>query len=198
MINFKMTVRADCAVSACSLLPLSIKALAHWLSPRSWKGLAFGHEFTLPAPTPVASIQNKANFPFHQPCLFISFWVASSQTPAFSNITCGSGLRGVEAAEAQRWSRVSLCPFPQETKPTLPAWSQEPGWDSWAAVGFILTCFSPTQDLGAWFLKHFWRLSRSTLQDTTRAKFQELRETHLLSCFMVKHQCFPTEVRKTY
>ena len=32
----------------------------------------------------------------------------------------------------------------------------------------------------------------------THAKFQELRETHLLSCFMVKHQCFPTEVRKTY
>ena len=125
MINFKMTVRADCAVSACSLLPLSIKALAHWLSPRSWKGLAFGHEFTLPAPTPVASIQNKANFPFHQPCLFISFWVASSQTPAFSNITCGSGLRGVEAAEAQRWSRVSLCPFPQETRPTLPAWTKQ-------------------------------------------------------------------------
>ena len=30
--NFKMTVRADCAVSACSSLPLSIKALAPWLS----------------------------------------------------------------------------------------------------------------------------------------------------------------------
>ena len=30
------------------------------------------------------------------------------------------------------------------------------------------------------------------------AKFKELRETHLLSCFMVKHQCFPTEVRKAY
>ena len=32
----------------------------------------------------------------------------------------------------------------------------------------------------------------------TRAKFQELRKTHLLSCFMVKYQCFPTEIRKTY
>ena len=31
-INFKMTVRADCAVSACSSLPLPIKSLAHWLS----------------------------------------------------------------------------------------------------------------------------------------------------------------------
>ena len=31
MTNFKMTVRADCAVSACSLLPQPIKALAHQL-----------------------------------------------------------------------------------------------------------------------------------------------------------------------
>ena len=31
MTNVKMTVRADCAVSACSPLLLSIKALAHWL-----------------------------------------------------------------------------------------------------------------------------------------------------------------------
>ena len=30
--NFKMTVRADCAVPECSFLPLSIKALSHWLS----------------------------------------------------------------------------------------------------------------------------------------------------------------------
>ena len=32
MTNFKMTVRADSAVSACSSLPLSVKALASWLS----------------------------------------------------------------------------------------------------------------------------------------------------------------------
>ena len=32
MTNFKMTVRADCAVSACNPLPRSIKALAHWLA----------------------------------------------------------------------------------------------------------------------------------------------------------------------
>ena len=32
MTNLGMTVRADCAVSACSPLPLSIKVLAHWLS----------------------------------------------------------------------------------------------------------------------------------------------------------------------
>ena len=33
-----------------------------------------------PQPT-VASICNKANFPFRQSCLFIGFWVASSRTP---------------------------------------------------------------------------------------------------------------------
>ena len=32
MTNLGMTVRADCAVSACSPLPLSIKVLAYWLS----------------------------------------------------------------------------------------------------------------------------------------------------------------------
>ena len=32
MTNFKATVRADCAVSVCSPLPLPLKALAHWLS----------------------------------------------------------------------------------------------------------------------------------------------------------------------
>ena len=34
MTNVKMTVRADCADSECSPLPLPIKALAHWLSVR--------------------------------------------------------------------------------------------------------------------------------------------------------------------
>ena len=37
MTNFKMTVRGECAISACSPLPLSINALAHWLSVEgSW------------------------------------------------------------------------------------------------------------------------------------------------------------------
>ena len=70
MTNFK-TVRADCAVSACSPLPL-----AHWLSVgrvNLWTGPAFLY--------PAASIHSKASFPFHQPCVFISFWVVSSQTP---------------------------------------------------------------------------------------------------------------------
>ena len=35
--NFKMTVRAASAVSACSSLSLSVKALSSWLSP-GWEG----------------------------------------------------------------------------------------------------------------------------------------------------------------
>ena len=77
MTNVKMTVRADCAVSACSPLPASIKALAHWLSVGGvglWTGLC-------PLPRQAAGLWNKANFPSHQPGLFIGFRVASSPTP---------------------------------------------------------------------------------------------------------------------
>ena len=45
---------------------------------RAWP--AFGEKSTLPLPAPVASIQNKANFLFHQCCLFIGFWAASCWT----------------------------------------------------------------------------------------------------------------------
>ena len=38
MTDFKMTVRTDCAVSACSPLPLSIKALASRLLRRGEEG----------------------------------------------------------------------------------------------------------------------------------------------------------------
>ena len=77
MTNFKVTVRADCAVSACSSLPLSIKALAPWLSVGAvglWTGVP---------PPPVASLWNKTNFPSQQLCLFIGFRAASSRTPTF-------------------------------------------------------------------------------------------------------------------
>ena len=79
MTNFKMTVRADCAVSTRSLLHLSIKALAHWLS---WTGgeTGSGQVSTLPPPW-VAGIQNKASFPFYKSSLCTGFWVASSWTP---------------------------------------------------------------------------------------------------------------------
>ena len=73
MTNFKMTVGA---VSSGSPLPPSIKALA---SSRQWGGVSL---WTGVAPcTPIAGSQNKANFPFHQPCLFIGFWAAKSWTP---------------------------------------------------------------------------------------------------------------------
>ena len=62
--NFRMTVRADCTLSACSPLPLSKKALAHWLS-LGWGGGGRPLDRHLPPPL-VASIQN-------QPCLSIGF-----------------------------------------------------------------------------------------------------------------------------
>ena len=53
-----------------------MNSLAYWLSVVGESAL--GQEFTLPV---VASIQNKENFPFHQPCLSNSFRTVSSQTP---------------------------------------------------------------------------------------------------------------------
>ena len=80
MTNFRMTVRADCIVSACGPLPLSIKALAPWSSGRGW-GVGVS-----PPPALVVSLQNKANCPFHQPGLFIDFWAVISQTPLSVNM----------------------------------------------------------------------------------------------------------------
>ena len=65
MTNFRMTIRADCAVSARSPLPQTIKALA---TDGQWGGSDFGQESTLPQ---ASSIQNKANFPFYQFCLIL-------------------------------------------------------------------------------------------------------------------------------
>ena len=55
---------------------------------RSWGELAFGQESTLPLPSsPIASVQNKSNFPFHQACLFVGFGIASNQTPLSLTVT---------------------------------------------------------------------------------------------------------------
>ena len=79
MTNLKMTVRADCTVSACSPLLQPIRALPHWLSVRgSWPFDRCHHP-------PVARIWSTANFPFHQPGLFIGFWAVSSPTLHFRN-----------------------------------------------------------------------------------------------------------------
>ena len=79
MANFKMTVRDNCAISAWNPLLLFIKALAPLVASAGSQPL----DRCMPSPFPVAGadIGNKANFPFHQPGLFIGFWVASSQTP---------------------------------------------------------------------------------------------------------------------
>ena len=50
MTNFKMTIRADCAVSACSPLSPSIKALAHWLSVEGSRPLDKSLPFPFPRP----------------------------------------------------------------------------------------------------------------------------------------------------
>ena len=71
--NFKMTIRADNAVSACNPLPLSINAFAHQFS-RGSQPL----DTNLPSPQ-VAGLQNKANFSLHHPCLLsIVFWATSN------------------------------------------------------------------------------------------------------------------------
>ena len=69
--NFKKTVRADCAVSPSvykSSCPLIVRGQVS-----IWTGVC------LALACWVAGIQNKANFHFHQPGLFIGFWEASSQ-----------------------------------------------------------------------------------------------------------------------
>ena len=79
--NLKMTVRDGHAVSACnSPSPtLSTKALTPCLS---WglEGRSRPLDICPPGWTLllVASIWNKANFPFYQPGLFVGFWTASS------------------------------------------------------------------------------------------------------------------------
>ena len=74
MINFRMTVRPDRAISTCSPLPLPTKALAYRLPVVG--GVGFWSGGCHPSP-----FKNKANFPFHQPCLRIGFGVVSSWTP---------------------------------------------------------------------------------------------------------------------
>ena len=72
--NFKMNVRADCAVSICSPLSLPVKSPTHWLSvadPSLWTSVC-------PHKPPVASTQDKARFPFYKSCLSI-YWLLSGE-----------------------------------------------------------------------------------------------------------------------
>ena len=66
------------AVSAYSPPSTSVyKSSCQWLPVGGSQPL----DWCLLPPFPAASICNKASFPFHQPGLFIGFWMASSQTP---------------------------------------------------------------------------------------------------------------------
>ena len=72
MTNFKMTIRADCAVSTCSPLFVSIKHLSPIVSGGEvglWTGIC------PPCQLPTSKIKKN----FHQPCLFNGFWAVSSQ-----------------------------------------------------------------------------------------------------------------------
>ena len=84
MTNFKMTVRADCAVSAGNCLPPSKKLLPTVSEGES----ATGQEPTLSALG--ASTQNKANFSFHQPS---PYWLLSSEQLDPLSVTPGASLR---------------------------------------------------------------------------------------------------------
>ena len=73
--NFKMTLRPDCTVSACSPLPLSVKALLDYLLDRRLP--------SVPYPHPVVSIQQKANFPPTSPL----YGLLSGKQPDLSSVT---------------------------------------------------------------------------------------------------------------
>ena len=92
MTNLRMTVRADCAVSACSTPPTSLYKSSCPTGCQCGVGVSLWTGVHHPPPT-VAGIWNKANFPFHQPGLFIGFWAASSWTPPhpFNIYKWGSG-----------------------------------------------------------------------------------------------------------
>ena len=93
--NFKMTIRVDGAVSACNPLPLLIKkrkkkknnSFPLTVSFRDWPWMRVcpaRRESDLPiwpSYSEVANLWNKANFPFHQLCLFIGFRSVSNQIP---------------------------------------------------------------------------------------------------------------------
>lgn len=70
MTDLKKPVRADCCYKAAP--PSTYESYGLLIAGDGEGELAFGQAFTL-SPAPVGSLQDKANFPFHQPHLFISF-----------------------------------------------------------------------------------------------------------------------------
>ena len=83
MISFQRTIRADCAVSACSPLLQPKKVIAPWLS--GWGEEAFGQMSDLPTSF---HIQNKANFLSTNFASLLAFeqWAAGSHSGCNSTV----------------------------------------------------------------------------------------------------------------
>ena len=79
--NFKITVGAECTVFCMKPPPSVYKSSCPPTVSRGSQRLN-RQQYLLTLGT---SLQNKANFPFHQPCLLTSFWDASSWTPILDN-----------------------------------------------------------------------------------------------------------------
>ena len=81
---------------------------------------AFGY---LPPPPPwLASIQNKASFSFHKPCLFIGFW-AASRTLLLVTLLSLTALKAASDAGGQRGEilqdQEANCQFVVSTPPRV-------------------------------------------------------------------------------
>ena len=69
-----------------------------------------------PSLPPVASIQDKANFPFYQPGLFTGFWAVSSQTPLVVTPTQQKGLRSWHSSsDVLRMPALCQLPLPKRS-----------------------------------------------------------------------------------
>ena len=72
-----------------------------------------------PSPPPVASIQNKINFPFHQPGLLTGLWVVSSQTLRVVTPTQQKGLRSRHSS-SNVLRTPALCQLPEPQRSLFP------------------------------------------------------------------------------
>ena len=78
--NFKITVEADCDVSVCSPLPLSIKVLAHWC--QWWvEGGGTPSDRCPPSPHQLPASKIKQTFLSTSLASSLAFWAVSSWTP---------------------------------------------------------------------------------------------------------------------
>ena len=115
MTNFKMSIRADYAISTCSPLSVSIKHLppdCQWGEVGLWTGICPSHQL------PASKIKKK----FHQPCLFNGFWAVNSQISL--SVT-------VATANISRYCQVQVVhPGPQPYSSTWLFWLIEMELDS--------------------------------------------------------------------